>query len=265
MTDHLLPTDDGGDPPPPNDNPTPPDEGNEPTSIEQMDFDNPDDLWNHYMAQRHDREQNDQPPPEEGGDPPPDDEEGDDDLPPEDDEEGDDTEYTGEGYDDLPEGLRPFAEKFAAEGSFSEEDYAAMEEMGYTRALVDGYAEGQRAIAERMVGELHEITGGQANFAKMQAWTKEALTVEERKAFNKVANSGNLEDTKAALRGLWARYQQAHPRRARRTAGNRPAPNAGLTPFANQDEMLAAMDNPKYGTDEAYTKQVEARVGVSNF
>lgn len=145
-------------------------------------------------------------------------------------------------------------------GEPSAEQYEALEKAGYPKNMVDAYLRGLKADAEAYQSKVLGIAGGQKEYQELTA----AIAAKGPKyveAYNKAVNAGDitvvevmLNDAKTSLidkRGVVP---------AKNVLGNVSTGPKNTQPFANQAEMIAAINDPKYRKDAAYRAQVEARM-----
>ena len=83
--------------------------------------------------------------------------------------------------------------------------YTELESMGLSRDLVDGYIAGQKALADNDVATIHNVVGGQDNYANLLDWSAKNLSQTEKDAFNDTIDNGSTEQVKQAVTGLMAR------------------------------------------------------------
>lgn len=155
------------------------------------------------------------------------------------------------------------ADEFQAKGGLSAESYAKLEAAGIPRAVVNSYIEGQVAIADQIRAQVFESVGGEQQFATMTEWAKANWSKAEIDAFNATVDSGSVEQIKLAVRALHNSY----------VAQNGTAPsyvNLGGNTQASSDvfrstaELITAMSDPRYQSDEAYRRDVEMKLARSN-
>ena len=95
----------------------------------------------------------------------------------------------------------------------------------------------------------------------MISWASENLSDSEVTAYNKLVETGTMEEAIMAATGLKARYDNA----------------VGVTPnlikggvsetsnaFQSTAEIIAAVNDPRYAVDTAYRQQVEDKIKRSN-
>lgn len=145
-------------------------------------------------------------------------------------------------------------------GTLTDETYAGFEKVGVTRAQLDTYVQGIKAISEQRVSAVYAEAGGKEQYAAMVAWAGSALSPAEVAAFDAAALGDDDGARLNAVRGLVARYAAENGR-----GGNLVKPRAttdGLTgdAFRSKAELTAAMRDPKYKTDPAYRSDVERKI-----
>lgn len=169
---------------------------------------------------------------------------------------------TPPGMEGLPfsdDELSGWTEEFQKDGKLSEQSYADLAKKGFPRMLVDTWLDGQMARAQQRDAGGVSIVGGQENYQEMSDWARGALSQAEKDAYNKAIN-GSDGDRDAAIRGLYARYQQQAPP-SRRIGGQTPQ-KPSVKPFSSTAEMTAAMKDPRYHKDPAYVQHVQERVAA---
>jgi len=157
--------------------------------------------------------------------------------------------------------LDNYFEEYQNNQSLSEKSYSELEAQGLSRDLVDNYIEGQTALADTQMNQIYNITGNKDNYEEMIGWASENLSDSEVTAYNKLVETGTMEEAIMAATGLKARYDNA----------------VGVTPnlikggvsetsnaFQSTAEIIAAVNDPRYAVDTAYRQQVEDKIKRSN-
>lgn len=174
-------------------------------------------------------------------------------------------ESPAEGAPEPPAGFDSAAlseELQANNGEFTAETYALFEQAGIPRAMVDTYVQGVQALADRVSARVNEVAGGAEAFAAMSQWAATGLSKERIEAFNGAVASGNMAAIEMAVESLRAAYTEANGKAPTLLSGPAVRNTSGVAPFASNDEVVQAMRDPRYRTDEAYRKQVEARLAA---
>lgn len=161
--------------------------------------------------------------------------------------------------------FKKFEAEYLANGGLSEESYAQLEKAGIGKNYVDAYIRGNEAILQQFVGEVYGMAGGQEEYSRMTKWAEANLPKDEIDAFNAVMQGGDKPTIKIAVSGLVARWQGAEGVEPQLVGGKSPAGGRVQSGYASAEEMVAAMRDPRYGKDSAYTREVERKTAVSTF
>ena len=137
-----------------------------------------------------------------------------------------------------------------------------------TPEMIEIFKLGREAKRAQAQASAAEAVGGVDNLNEILAWSASNLSAAERDT----ANAG-LAGPQAAfvLQGLQARMQQsqskiASAKQAEPSASGREAATTttkSVVPFTNQQDMAAAMMDPRYGSDQTYTEWVYKRIAKS--
>ena len=162
-------------------------------------------------------------------------------------------------------------EYYANDGQLSEETIESFSQMS-SQDLVNAYLEIQAnnpqaptqgtELSEAQVNQVQNACGGEANYNTVVDWAASNLTDEAINAFDSVVDSGNPMAISIAFKGLQNEYNEANGYEGRMLQG-RAASSAGET-FRSQAELVAAMGDPRYDTDEAYRDDVVRKLNASD-
>ena len=162
-------------------------------------------------------------------------------------------------------------EYYANDGTLSEETIERFSEMSSTD-LVNAYLEiqannpqaPQQAVemSEAQVNSVQNAAGGEANYNRVIEWAASNLPNAQVDAFDSVVDSGNPAAIGIAFQGLQRQYDESNGYEGRMLQG-KAASSAGET-FRSQAELVAAMGDPRYDTDEAYRNDVLQRLDQSD-
>ena len=162
-------------------------------------------------------------------------------------------------------------EYYANDGQLSEETIESFSQMS-SQDLVNAYLEIQAnnpqaptqgvELSEAQVNSVQNACGGEANYNAVVDWAASNLTDEAINAFDSVVDSGNPTAISIAFKGLQNEYNEANGYEGRMLQG-RAASSAGET-FRSQAELVSAMGDPRYDTDEAYRDDVLRKLDASN-
>jgi hypothetical protein len=100
--------------------------------------------------------------------------------------------------------------------------------------------------------------GGQENFEAVQAWAKDSLNQDELDAYNREVNSGDYYRARNALQSLYFAYQDNMGTEPDLIGGKLSGNSADV--FRSTQEVMAAMNDPRYLNDTAYTQDVQEKL-----
>jgi len=152
--------------------------------------------------------------------------------------------------------------EYGSNGQLSDETYEAINKSGIPRDVVDSYIAGQEALATRVRTDMFKSVGGEENYGTMMEWASSSLDKAEVNAYNNVMGTSDPDQIQLAVRGLHAKYQAENGSNPSLISGETTA-NAG-TKFESVAQVTAAMRDPKYKTDPAFRKTVEAKLARSS-
>jgi hypothetical protein len=164
------------------------------------------------------------------------------------------------------EGARPLFETMAREGDLTPEQRdEAAKVFGVTREMVDIYVNGFVTGQDTEMAPVYEAVGGKEAAKAVQGWAEEALSLDERKAFN----ADLAKDPVKAMTDLHARYKAegngagaTDITRGITSGGTQAAGYEGYTSEAAQSRAIA---DPRYARDPAYRATVEAKIAKTDF
>ncbi|WP_337638170.1 capsid assembly protein [Bilophila wadsworthia] len=169
-------------------------------------------------------------------------------------------ELSGKGLD-----ISEFEQEFDATGGLSEESYAKLEQAGLGKAVVDSYIAGRTALLEGFISDVKGLAGGEDGYRAITEWAdKGGLTDAEKESYNRVMNSGDKALIKLAVSGLVAKYREEEGSTPELVTGKATASRRTASDtFESTEQVVAAMKDPRYGKDPAYTRAVERKVARS--
>ena len=156
-------------------------------------------------------------------------------------------------------------EYFANDNKLSDETLAKFSSMS-SQDLIKAYMEVQSSpefqqqqaapaeISEAQVNQIKNAAGGDAAYSNIINWSKANLPKEQLSAFDNVVDTGNVQAINLAVAGLKAQYDNANGVEGRMVTGKAPT-NSGDV-FRSQQELVAAMSDPRYDRDSAYRQDV---------
>jgi hypothetical protein len=149
-----------------------------------------------------------------------------------------------------------FVNEYAETGELSAESRQKISEV-IPENLIDGFIQGQSALRQRAAEEVTRDVGGPEVLNSAIEWARNNLSEAETAAYNR-AVAQDVATAKLAVSGLVARYQASAGRQGRLISGT--ATPGGQDRYENWEQFVEALHNPKYKSDPAYRKAVEARL-----
>lgn len=160
--------------------------------------------------------------------------------------------------------LAALSDKATAEltesGVMSAETYAGFEKAGISRAQLDAYVEGQKAVAQIRVQTVQAEVGGEAEYKAMVAWAATGLTQAEQIAFDNAVLGDNDGVRLMAVKGLQARYVAENGKGGKLVQPRASSESLTGELFKSRAEMTAAMKDARYAKDEGYRAEVSRKV-----
>lgn len=135
---------------------------------------------------------------------------------------------------------------------------------GYEKAEEQPQAEEDQAAEEPVIlsqeeeATILESIGGEENFTAVQQWAKENLEAGELEAYNREVNSGDYYRARNALQSLYYAFQENSGYEPELIGGKLSASSSDV--FRSSQEVMAAMSDPRYLQDSAYTQDVQDKL-----
>lgn len=156
------------------------------------------------------------------------------------------------------------AEEFSNNGDFTPETRAALEKAGYPQTVVDAFLSGLQATADKIVTTIFSYCGGEDEYNKMAQYIK-AQGEDTVAQFNRVLESGDVEQMKLAIDGFKARMGARTGVAGRSVLGGNGTGGNAQKGFSSKSDMVKAMSDPRYGRDPSYTKDIQRKTMNSSF
>ena len=160
-------------------------------------------------------------------------------------------------------------------GTISEEHYKQLEATGLPRNLIDSYLGGlkpqegtEQPTADPSFPEYEDIVGiagGEDKYKEMLQWMDGNVDKEELQEFDKIvdAEKRNIPKVTLAVQEMFTRYRNAMGVEPR-LIGGRGSSTPNTKVFKSNQEVVAAMSDPRYKKDIAYQHEVQRRLAESN-
>ena len=117
-------------------------------------------------------------------------------------------------------------------------------------------------ITTAQINQIKNSAGGEKQYANIVNWAKTNLPEDQINAFDEVINTGSVQAIQLAVSGLKAEYDNANGVEGRMVTG-KTAPNNGDV-FRSQQELVRAMNDPRYDSDPAYRQDVIEKLDRSD-
>ena len=111
-----------------------------------------------------------------------------------------------------------------------------------------------RSLSKEDVKELHTVTGGQKGYNDMIKWAVSNIDKSERDMFDAVIDSGDKQAAYFAVQAMNYRYNDSQGVDAPLLTGKAASPKT--SGFKSQAALVAAMSDPRYDNDPAYSQEV---------
>jgi len=119
-----------------------------------------------------------------------------------------------------------------------------------------------REFTEQDVQQIHGLVGGSDNYNNMMSWANQNVPDKEIQMYDAVMELGNPLAAYFAVQALALKYQDQSGRDGRMVTGKAPKQTADV--FKSQQEMVRAMEDPRYEDDPAFREEVLAKLERSN-
>lgn len=152
-------------------------------------------------------------------------------------------------------------EEYNDKGGLSTVSYEALEKAGYPKTVVDAIIDGWQAKADQFTDAVITKAGGSEAYTRLTKFVSSQGDAAIN-AFNNIVESGDFNTINAYLAGvkaqMEAKYGTANPTLM---GGN--ASVKATSGFTDQNELIKAMSDKRYGRDAKYTREVENRIANS--
>ena len=164
--------------------------------------------------------------------------------------------------------LNAAAAEFGQNGELSEETMNSLVDMP-SEDLIAAYIETQAnqqpagvELNEAQVRSIYDSVGGEAQYDALVGWAGENLADESIAGFDALIESGNEAAIQLAVAGLNAMYEAQNGSDGQMITGK--APSTSGDRFRSQQEVVAAMTDPRYDNDPAYRQEIIEKLDRSD-
>jgi len=110
-------------------------------------------------------------------------------------------------------------------------------------------------LTEEQAGQLFEMVGGEKAYKSMLTWAGDNVSKEEVEMYDSVMASGNANSIYFAVQALSNKYSDAVGNDGQLLTGKRSSAQQD-TQFRSQQELVQAMNDPRYDRDPAFRDDV---------
>lgn len=161
------------------------------------------------------------------------------------------------------------ADAYAETGKISAASYEKLSAVGYSKAFIDSYIKGQEAMAEQYTQSVYKYAGGQDKFEAVCKHLA-AVNPESAETLQRAIEGQDLGTIKAIINLAAGSFSKTFGKPSARTMTTQAKPavqnqTQQVEGFSSQGEMVKAMSDRRYQTDDNYRRQVEDKVMASKF
>ena len=113
-------------------------------------------------------------------------------------------------------------------------------------------------LSQEEESTIMESIGGQDAFESVQTWARENLDPDELEAYNREVNSGDYYRARNALQSLYFAFKENSGYEPDLIGGKLSGNSSDV--FRSSQEVMAAMNDPRYLQDPAYTQDVQDKL-----
>ncbi len=159
-----------------------------------------------------------------------------------------------------------------AEGEPSKELVDKLQKMDSSK-LADMYVQYRQQVESKprptsdftgeQVDALYGLVGGEEQYGQLIGWAANTLSKDEIQMFDAVMDSGDANAAFWAIRGLAMQYADTNGYEGKRVSGKAPK-SSDDNQFRSQAELVQAMSDPRYDSDDAYRRDVMSKLENSS-
>ena len=154
-----------------------------------------------------------------------------------------------------------FSQEFADGGALSDDSFVELEQMGYPKEMVETYIQGMQSTQEADANTVMAVAGGEDGYKDLIDWARDNMAANELEVYNTMVANGT-DNAKMAVEWMMSKREAAGDTEPNLVSGKAQA--ASKDEFRSTAQVVAAMKDPRYGKDSAYTKDVEQKLGRSS-
>lgn len=161
--------------------------------------------------------------------------------------------------------FKSLEEEYTKNGQLSSASLEALANAGYPKEVVDAYISGVEANQEKFYNAVVGFAGGEDEYRQVAQFVSSQgdKAVQD---FNDTINTGNLGVINMVIQGVKANMKAVNGTTNQTILGQSTGGTADNTnAYLSKQQMLDAMNDPRYDKDPIYRKQVEQKIINSNF
>ena len=155
--------------------------------------------------------------------------------------------------DDLLQAYQELEKKFGSRSGYERADEQLEED-----SVEEDQAADVAVLSQEEESTIMESIGGKEAFSAVQEWARANLDQAELDAYNREVNSGDYYRARNALQSLQYAYQDNVGSEPDLIGGKLSGNSADV--FRSTQEVMAAMNDPRYLNDTAYTQDVQEKL-----
>lgn len=144
-------------------------------------------------------------------------------------------------------------------GALSSKTMADLAQAGYPSEVIEGFIESRQNLESEFTNAVYNSAGGEQAYNKVIEWAQGNLSPKVLNSFNRAIDNNNLEAVTLMFEGMKAKMVAKQGTRNPTIMGGG-VTNGGAKGFSSKQEVVAAMSDPRYGTDPSYTRSVELKM-----
>ena len=125
---------------------------------------------------------------------------------------------------------------------------------------MQGQVPQSRDLSDADLNTVYTAVGGEAEYGNMINWAKDNFSDAEIDAYDQIIETGNMSQISLALQSLYLRYTDSMGQDGNLLQGK---PAASQDSFRSQQELIQAMNDPRYDNDPAYRQDVLSKLDRS--
>lgn len=155
--------------------------------------------------------------------------------------------------------------EYMEKGALTEETLSALDKAGISQDFIGSALQGVKTTVAQVRKGVAEVVGGEEALKDVLDWGRDNLSDSEKNLFDQAMSSGNEAAAKMAMRGLYAQYTESNGSEPELIEGQGQPRSDGVKGFADMEEYVEAMQDPRYDTSSAYRRKVDARLEASDW